>query len=298
MSKNKTWAPPGWPWELDLLSLIFVIVALVVPYIYFGRGAGDDVTNALREQHHVLWAIGIVVLFVMQLVVGASTLELMSTPFLHLISPVIFATIAYFRTHTALAEARIKSPIDGSPLQYILVVAAAMLLALIIAKIRKARFLRRFRDIRWEIVQKAPYDKTYWQLLTEFQPLVYPPRTYKACDDGILIEGWFYAMAIPFEMFQSMTAAGGMRHATNGRHFASTTRSMIRIELLDNAEPLYISPENRQEFLAYCASHVARLRPQAGQPAKATHAGVHQGRATAHGTAFYGQRTEQGSRNA
>jgi hypothetical protein len=301
MSKNKTWSPPGWPWELDLLSAVFVIIALTVPFIYFGRDAADEVASVLREQQHVLWAIGIVVLFLMHLVLGVSTFEFITTPFLHLISPVVFALIAYFRAHTIFIEAKIQTPFSGSFGQYAGVAASVFLIALLVARIRKARFMRRFRDIKWDLVHKAPYDGTYWQLLTEFQPLVYPPRTYRACNDGILIEGWFYAMAIPFEMFQSLTAASGLRHATNGRYFASTTRTMIRIELLDNAEPVYISPENRQQFLAYCANHVARLRPQSGHSARSTQHGEQNGRSFAHGPAksmaFYGHRKEQTSRN-
>ncbi len=299
MSKNKTWSPPGWPWELDLLALIFVVIALVVPYVYFGGAASDDVTRALREQQHVLWAIGIVVLFVMHLAVGGATLELISTPFLHLISPVVFALIAYYRSHTVFTQAQIESRIDGSPLQYIAVAAGSLILSLLVARFRKSRFLFRFRNVQWDIIQKAPYDNTYWNLITEFQPLVYPPRAYRACSEGILIEGWFYVMAVPFEMFQSLTAAAGLRHATNGRYLASTTRNMIRIELLDNSEPLYISPANRQEFLSYCASHFGRLRPLAGHSARGTHAGTQQSSQTAHGTAkgtFYGRRTEHGTR--
>lgn len=299
MSKHKRWSPPGWPWELDLLSLIFVITALAVPYVYFSEVAGDMATRALYEQHHVLWSIGIAVLFIMHLAIGGATLEMISTPVLHLISPTAFALIAYYRSHTIFVQANKQTWMDGHPLQYILVGLTAIALTMIIARIRTIRFLHRFRDVQWDIEQKAPYDASYWKLITEFEPLVYPPRWYRACNEGILIEGWFYVMAIPFEMFQSLTPAAGMRHATNGRYLASTTRNMIRIELLDNAEPLYISPANRQEFLAYCASHVARARPHA-HSAKGTQAGAtHAPPPTAHGTSkgtFYGQRTDNGTR--
>lgn len=301
MSKNKTWAPPGWPWELDALSFVFVIAALAIPYVLFGQSSGDEVTLTLREQHHVLWAIGIFVLFVIQLAIGGGTLEMISTPFLHLIAPTVFAVIAYFRIHTVLEETGIKTWVSGSALQYILFAIGALALTLIIARIRTLRFLRKFRDFHWEISQKAPYDKTYWSLIAEFEPLVYPPRAYRACNEGILIEGWFYMMAIPFEMFQSLTPAAGMRHASSGRYLASSTRNMIRIELLDNAQPLYISPANRSEFIAYCASHFARIRAH-GSTAKGTHAGTTRGThtgATARGSSkgtFYGQRTEHGTR--
>lgn len=282
MSKNKTWAAPGWPWELDLLSLIFVIIALAVPYYIFGSGTGDDVHRTLQEQRHVLWAIGIGVLFVMHLALTGATLETISTPFLHLFSPVGFAVLAYYRTHAVLKDLGQTDLITGSAGQYALLIASVFVITLVVARIRMARYLFRFRNIQWDIVSKSRYDSSYLQLITEFQPLVYPPRVLRACNEGILIEGWFYLMALPFEMFQGLAPASGIRHASNGRYLASSTRSLIRVELLDNAEPLYISPANRNEFLNYCAQHVAHLRPHATN--HRTHPGE-TGHGTGHGTA-------------
>lgn len=280
MSKNKTWSPPGWPWELDLLSLVFVGVALIVPYIYFQMSSEDEITMALREQRHTLWAIGIVLLFILQIIIGGASLELISTPILHLVAPTLFALLAYYRSFTALQEANLTQVINGSVFQYFLVSIAAIALTAVMARIRTLRYLSHYRNVEWEIVQKAPYDSTYWSLITEFEPLVYPPRYYRACKDGILIESWFFIMAIPFTAFQSLSAAAGMRHTTNGRYIASSAKSLIRIELLDNAEPLFISPADRQQFLAYCAMHVARLRPTsttARAPSHGTHSGTARG---------------------
>lgn len=284
MSKNKTWSPPGWPFEMDLLSLAFVVIALMVPYTFFERAIGNDVANALHEQQHVLWAIGIVVLYVMQLVIGGATLELISTPFLHLIAPAVFAVIAYYRSAATIAQAKMDHFIDGSWWHYVVVVLVAIALSLLLARLRTMRTLRAYRDVKWDIVQKAPYDSTYWQMIPEFQPLVYPPRFYRASEEGILIEGFFYVMAIPFTLFQSLSPVMGLGAVSNGRYLASSSRNLIRIELLDNAEPLFISPANRREFLTYCAAHVARLRPHSSMTAKATHAGTGTAHETAKGT--------------
>jgi hypothetical protein len=294
MSKNKTWAPPGWPWELDLLSLIFVVIALAVPYSMIPTDAAMDVARAREEQQHVLWAIGIVVIFVMHLAVAGATLETISTPFINLLSPIGFAVLAYYRSHTAIMETGRESALTGSVAQYALVVAGVLVLSLIVARIRMARHLLRFRGVKWDLVSPCKYDASYWQLATEFQPLIYPPRVVRACTEGVLIEGFFYLMAIPFEMFQGLAPVAGVRHSSNGRYLASSARNLIRVELLDNAEPLYISPANRAEFLSYCAHHIAHLRPHATGGTR-TQAGetTHGARQTAHGTA-HGTRSGHG----
>lgn len=299
MSKNKTWAPPGWPWELDALALVFVVIALVVPYLLStGQtsatlNAENPATAVLQEQRNVLWAIGIVVLFVMHLAVAGASLETISTPFIHLVSPLAFAMVAYYRIYTVARETGKAIVVNGSVLQIVVLAVAVFAATLLVARIRMARYLLRFSDVKWDIVSKARYDRTYLELTAELLPLIYPPRLYRASEEGLLVEGWFYIMPVPFEMVQSITALNNAGIASNGKYHASTTRELIRMELLDNSEPLFISPENRAEFIQYCTHNVTRLRP-VSHKAPTRHAGnaghTHAG--------IPGQGTHNGSRKA
>lgn len=297
MSKNKTWKPPGRSWEMDLLSLIFVAAALFLPYYFFTGVQSEDVTGVLQEQQHVLWAIGIAVLSVMYLAVAGATTDLITPPFLHLLSPTIFATLAYFRTYVTLKDTNQQTLLSGSPLQYALVIVSVLLLSMVLARIQMARYLLRFRGIKWDIVCRSEYDRSYLQLIAQFRPLIYPPRMIRACPEGILIEGWFYLMPVPFDMFQSMTAIPGIMHAANGRYLASTVHSLVRVELSDSTRPLFISPCNRAEFISYCAHHIPQrtgyggrggrtqtgVAPFPGGTARGTRSGTRPGTATAHG---------------
>lgn len=287
MSKNKTWAPPGWPWELDILALVFVIIALAVPLALSGAGSTpaadvepvvNPATSVLKEQQSMLWAVGIVVLFVMHLAVAGASLETISTPFIHLVSPMAFALIAYYRVFTVTRETAKATIVTGSPLQIAVLILAVAAATLLVARIRMARYLLRFRDVKWDVVTPAKYDSSYFELITQFEPLIYPPRSYRACDQGLLIEGWFYIMSVPFEMVQSINAVNTFGFASNGKYHASSKRGLIRMELLDNSEPLFISPQNRDEMLQYCAHHVTRIRPTSAKAG--TKSG---GRSTTHG---------------
>ncbi len=278
MSKNKTWIPSRWPWEMDILSLLFVLAALIIPYYYFTETNSSDVTWTLKEQQHVLWAIGIVVLFIMHFAVAGATLEMISTPVLHLFSPVAFALVAYYRIHTTFVDSGQPTILTGSVLQYILVAACVMVLVFVMARIRMARHLLRFRHITWDITCRSPYDSTYFRLISQFKPLAYPPHIIRACSEGVLLEGWFYLLPLPFEMFQGIAPIQHMPYTSTGRFYASSARTLVRIELLDTAKPLFISPENRNEFVSYCIQQIAHLRGHdAGRTSTGTRAGTRAG---------------------
>lgn len=282
MSKNKTWAPPGWPWEMDLLTLFFVALALGAPYYYFNATETTTVAQTLEEQQHVLWAIGIVVLSVMHVAVAAARLEAISTPILYLLSPPAFAVLAYYRTFKVLQGTGQQTLLTGSVQQYALVVGSVLLLSLVMSRIRMARHMLRYRDIKWDIVCKSAYDSSYFALLTEFKPLAYPPRLLRACSEGILLEGWFYLAPFPFDRVQGIAPITSARRSANGHYLTSSTRTMVRIELLGNVHPFYISPERRDEFLSYCNQHLARLRP--ASMAGHTHAGATRSASATRGT--------------
>lgn len=267
MSKNKTWAPPGWPWELDILALLFVVVAVVLPYsIYTGNLASAETTAnpavlKLKEQTYILWSIGICLLFVMHLALGGARLEMLSTPFIHLISPMVFAVLAYYRIYIVSVDMEKITLVTGQPGQIAMLIAGVFLLTFVVARLRMARYLHRFRDTQWDLICPSHYDSSYLELIAQFRPLVYPPRRYRACEEGILVEGWFYTIGIPFDMVQTINPIRAMGFAADGNYYASNTNALVRFELLDSGKPIFISPDGRDEFIQYCARHVARMRP-------------------------------------
>lgn len=301
MSEKKTWDPPGWPWELDLFALLFVAIGVVVPYLTFSSGAEELMRTTanpaqlkLQEQSHLLWSIGIVVLFAMHLAVAGATIETLSTPFIHLISPLVFAVLAYYRVWAVGQDLGSQTIADGSWTQIAAIVTGVLVVTFVVARLRMARYLLRFRDVKWDIVSRAPYDSTFLELAAQFRPLVYPPRVYRACADGFLIEGWFYVMPISFSVVQSMVLANA-GYSSNGKYFASSAKSLVRTELLDDTEPVFISPADRAEFVQYCSHHVLRLRPHSD---RGTAAGKTRTHSTARGTHHTAAGTTHGGARA
>jgi len=268
---------PGWPWELELLGVLFVLISIVVPYYAhvlslpehghaaaLSRQAYGSTTGRgmLAEQRSVLWAVAIVGLYIVHLILAGTSLNLISTPFTHLVAPLVFSMIAYYRLYSANElDPQILSIISGSLWQIAMWVASVLLITFLVARLRMARYLLRFRDVKWDISMRTQVDRTYWSLLTQFHPLVYAPRVYRACDKGLLIEGWLYVLPIGFEHVQSIAPVARPTLALAGLYLATSMRSMIKMELLDSTtQPLFISPRHSDDLLKYCAQHVTRIQ--------------------------------------
>ena len=298
MSKNKTWGPAGWPWELDLLSLVFIVVAVLLPYQIFAAHAADSSLAAnqaalkLKEQSYILWSIGLVALLLMHLGLAGVGDRSNSLPVIHLVSPLVFAGLAYYRILVVSSDLNQPMFVNGHLGQMLLGIVVVIVATLLVAKLRMARLMHRFRDTAWEMECGSEYDRSYFELIAQFRPLLYPPRRYRLCDEGILVEGWIYAVVIPFSNIQSINPVKAMGFSSAGHYYASNTSSLVRLELLDSDDPLFISPYGRDEFLHYCAHHVARTRPSThhrtrqgtnpgvtardthpGQPVRDTHTG-------------------------
>ncbi len=282
----------GWPWELDILTLVFVVIALAAPYFIFSEHTAsatidNPATSQLNEQAYMLWAIGICVLFVMHLALAGSMSDTLSTPFLHLVAPLVFALLAYYRIHAVSSDLGNVTPVNGSLSQVAMLVGSTLAVSLLIAKLRTVRHLLRFRDVTWDKIERSTFDSSFFELITQFRPLIYTPRLYRACSEGILVQGWFYTIAMPFEMIQSISAVRTMNISSDGDYYATNTHNLIRFELLDRNKPIFISPENRDDFIHYCAHHVARIRPPAN---RASRPGTMSG--------LYGRHTQSGGTRA
>ncbi len=281
MSKNKTWAPPGWPWELDLLTLAFLVMGVLIPYNLFTQHmaesslAANQAVVKLKEQTYILWSIGLCLLYVMHLALSGAGDDALSIPVVQMTSPVVFAALAYYRIYVVAADMQQTTMLTGNLGQILVFIAVVMLITFIVARLRLARHLHRFRDTQWDLECSASYDATYFSLMAEFRPLVYPPRRYRACDQGLLIEGWCYSVVIPFTSIQSVHPVRANTLTTAGYYYASNTGNLVRLELVDSPRPLFISPEGRDELIQYIAHYTTHMRPsQQHRSRHGTHPGV------------------------
>lgn len=284
MKRVARWGPPGWPWELELLSFVFVVTAIVVPY-YLQLTAPPSSPSAsilaqadqLRERaggtwqdlEEFIWALAIVGFYLAHLVIASASLEYISTPATHLFSPLIFALVTYYRLYAVKSRAPSTTAIVvGTPLEAILWVVGVLAITLVVARIRMVRYMLNFRHVDWDFSTPSVWDKTYASLILYLRPLIYPPRMYRACPDGVLIEGWLYAMPIPFDTINSVDAVQGAGFLQSSYCLATSTRSLVRLQLADKPEPILISPKDRAEFIRYCQQRLLTTRRIRIQPEK------------------------------
>ncbi|HMP90554.1 MAG TPA: hypothetical protein PJ991_10150 [Kiritimatiellia bacterium] len=283
-SKDK-WNAPGWPWELELITLVFFLLALLLPFYFHTEGLGQTQEeirraaannginvgrNTLSTQIGFLLSFGIAALYILHISFAFMEASRITVSPFHLLSPCAFAVIAYYRVDAIpnLQDTAL-SVVDGSVMQAMFVLITVAIITLVLARLRTYRYMLKFQDVKWDITTPALYDKTYFSLIFQLRPLLYAPRRYRACNEGIIVEGWYYAMPIGFSVFQSISKMAGSGIMNSGMYYAGTTRNMVRIELHDSIKATYISPDNRDEFVMYCAQHVVRRK--ASNKASPTH---------------------------
>jgi hypothetical protein len=279
-TKIKRWAPPGWPWELELLALVFVIMSIVVPY-YLQTAATEhptremtlfeqaemarkqQVTGSWQEQVDFIWAIAIICLYLAHVVMGWSSINFVSTPFTHLLAPVLFSGITYYRLFKLTETTGVANPIvHGNPVEMLMWGVGVVVITVLVARIRMARHMLNFRDVTWEVNTPTVFDSSYPELMLQLQPLIYPPRIYRASGEGLMVEGWLYVMPIPYSTIHSIDAINKPGFLSNGYYLATSTRNLVRIQLAESAEPVFISPVDRDVLLRYCRQHVVALKPE------------------------------------
>ncbi len=269
---KQAWKLPKWPWELEVFTILFMLLAIALPfYVHNLEPAPGSIvaelnkTNpaeaALAEQRGMLWSVSILGLYFFHIIVARGTLDLISTPITTLLAPPAFATIAYFRTLILSRDmGQNIAFVTGSIGQILLIAASVIIVSLVLARLHMTRYMLNFRQTKWDIASPALMDKTYTSLLSELRPLLYLPRRYRAAEQGILIEGWFYVMVMPFRMVQSISAVNYAGMGVTGNYFATSTHTLIRVEMTESNTPVFISPAERDEFLRYCVTNVLRLK--------------------------------------
>jgi hypothetical protein len=273
-NKHKIWGDAGWPWEMELLALVFVVLALAVPLYLNVQEQPDPETipiaqriaqqrisesgATMADSRAFFWGIVIVGLYLVHLLMAYSATDAISTPFVHLFSPLAFAIIAYARL-LSLSDGSVAPIVAGTPQEMAAWILAVLLVTAVVARIRMARHFARFREIDWDLVCNSRFDGTFLKdLIVTFRPLVYPPRKFRVSPEGILIEGWLYVYPIPFSAIKAVESVRRLNFASAGLFFATSSKALVRIQPTETKTPIFISPDDRDDFIACCNGYLNR----------------------------------------
>lgn len=275
MKKERIWESSGWPWGLEMLALVFVLAAIIVPL----RLAVDEPVDMesltivqrsrLEKQQDLtfddtktfFWGLGILGLYGVHLLMGASAINQISTSFAHLFSPLIFSIITYYRLAGLDIDVGGDSRIvlSHSPLEFALWVLIVLGMTIILARIRAIRHGMKFKRIKWDATYPTVKDGTYWsELALSVRPLFYAPKTYLTSAEGILVKGWIYNLPLSFQSIQSVESVRKARVSESALFYATSTKALVRIQVKESKQPIYISPADRETFIAYCNRHLSR----------------------------------------
>ncbi|HIE11761.1 MAG TPA: hypothetical protein EYP62_09115 [Kiritimatiellae bacterium] len=261
------WRPRSWPWDLEVLTVTSLLGAMFVPPIVAAvlwEGSASVVGRLVAGwivADSYIWMLCLLGLYFGYVIWASLTLDYVSTPFVHLVAPLLFSIIMSGRIFLTNVIAPIVR--GGVVAAYFSTFPLGVLvITLIIAVLRKRRHLALFDDVEWDISARPRVDMTFFEeLVSKIQPLFYFPRMYHACGEGILIEGWTYIMPLPFFEMESINLAERGELITSGFYTAGSVKGLLRIKLYDRQDPVLISPVHPNLFMRYCEQLLIGLSP-------------------------------------
>ena len=89
------WAPPGWPWELEAFTYLFVLIALLLPFYVLSQSESflstlDEGSGFIRtieawdRGFGYVWILLMIGLYFVHVVLASLTLDYVSTPLSHM----------------------------------------------------------------------------------------------------------------------------------------------------------------------------------------------------------------------
>ena len=278
MKKQRIWESSGRPWGLEVLALVFVLAAIVVPLRIATEQTVDRESLSIVEQRRLeareqqqtasfedftnfFWGLGILGLYGIHLLMASSSINQITTSFTHMFSPLIFSIITYYR----LAGLNVdiggegRQLLTSSPLEFAAWVLIVMALTILLARVRAIRHGLKFKRIQWDLESKTVRDGTFWSdLAWSIRPLFFAPSAFLASSDGILIKGWLFYLPLSFHSIQSVEMVRKVRTSESAMFYATSTKSLVRVQVKETQQPIYISPADRESFIAYCNQHLSR----------------------------------------
>lgn len=266
--RHNAWQPPGWPWELEIFALLFVLLSLILPLFPSTPASSQALQSNFIFQESIqqieeqsawwgdmqmfIWIVVIIGLYMAHIWIARSTFEWMSTPFTNLTMPPVFAAILYVRLLQMGETSPVSYTLTGSLPEIAALTAIVLFLTAFIGRMRRNRELKKYAHMNWNWQTTADYDKTYIELIPFLHPLVYAPRHFYCCRDGLLVVGWLYVMPLPLRDIASAQLRKSLMAYGNSLCLATKNHNIIQINLRDYKTPVYISPKNSTMFMNQC----------------------------------------------
>ena len=255
-NNNKNFQGFGLAWELEVLVLCLAILCAILPFIWENNETVYAQDMSIMQQavadkyegvswfdvQRVAWAAAALGLLGIHFWLNGDSDENVSTPINAILMPFAFGAMLYH--HLILVS-------DGKQINPAAFFIGLAFVTFLLARLCVLRNLRKFDKASWDITASTVFDATWFSLMLHGLPLFYPPRRFSAGRAGILIGGCFFIVLLPFEEIEAIRLVGEATATDNGVYYATSTRSLLRVELSNHAQPVYISPSNRNGFFLY-----------------------------------------------
>lgn len=267
MAKSSRWTKTSWPWELEIITIFFLLIALLLPlYIEYTTPVVPideltlteqarleqpytDTVKALGQQKNMVVGLSIAGAYIGYLVLALLSNRMISTSFLHLIAPVVFAVVAYFRlkTYNQGTEANTQMLV-GTWWEPIVWFGGTFLLCILIALLRKKRHLGYFQEEEW--IETMPNRKGKGSISPgSLFAWLYPVNSLRISENGILVEGHLYILPLSFRKIKSIVHKRTVSMTSSDYNLATRKRDLVRVQLTSMEIPYILSPQDPDRFI-------------------------------------------------
>ena len=260
-SDNKIWLPPRVPWELELFTLLLVVAAFALPLFLFSdlpkpEGAQPPQSFA-PNMVNILWVFAILGTYLAHVATMSTQVDYCTSPPINLFAPLLFGLLCYGNLFYIAKDRGVSLPlVSGEWHQLVGYPILILGICLFMARVRTLRHRLRFRHVVWKLSSPPQVDSSFFfDLGRAILPVCYLPRRYLFSEEGILVEGFHYLYAIPFQSIESIEHSTQFSSLTKATYYAGSTGQMIQIQLNDHTTPIMISPKNIQDTLTFCEQH-------------------------------------------
>lgn len=277
---SKGWTRPGWPWELEVLIFLAYLATVLVPMLFPDRplpelkgvflGAREDAVQEFRygvwqQQEDLNWFLILTLFYMIHLVTGWHSARQFSTPLVHMITPTLMIMALYYRLLTQpVVPGKERILISGTPWEAATWVLGSVALTLVLARVRMRRYMLNFRRVTWDLTTPTRRDSTIWRLAPLITPIIYPLRQYHLFSEGMVVEGWFYSLSIPFHSLKSARVRQAGERIVSGLVLATSLHHMVELTLKDREMHMLLSPVDHEEFVRYIQKRLAGHREEVG----------------------------------
>ena len=216
------------------------------------------------------WVLVFLFSYLAHIVLNRISPNFVSTSIWMILAPVVFAFLGYYYLLCSYVWSGTESQVvTGAFWEITSILVMVLIVSILLARVRMQRVAIKLKGTKWDMELPARRSTNgRFALMGRVETIFYPPRSYKLCSEGVLIEGWNYVIALPFEQTKVIRKRDKGDVASAGFYAVKSLDQLILFDILFSKEPILIAPEKEGIFLEKARERLAEFKARNYHPGR------------------------------